>query len=111
MTNKNYFVKLLYFQYPEDKKERIGFSAAKAEAAYEEEIGKCLFDGLPDDTEDRFYPTNIRIVIPRSVAKNDNDCTELNKKVQYCCLRRHAIEGFLLYGEHYKLWLKKHGEI
>lgn len=42
MTNKNYFVKLLYFQYPEDKKERIGFSAAKAEAAYEEEIENNL---------------------------------------------------------------------
>lgn len=42
MTNKNYFVKLLYFQYSEDKKERIGFSTAKAEAAYEEEIENSL---------------------------------------------------------------------
>lgn len=64
-----------------------------------------------DDTEDRFYPTNIRVIFPRSIVKNDNDYTELNKKVQYCCLRRHAIEDFLLSGEHYKLWLEKHGEI
>lgn len=63
------------------------------------------------DTEDRFYPTDITIIIPKSVVKNDNDYTELNKKVQYCCLRRHAIEDFLLSGEHYKLWLEKHGEI
>lgn len=64
-----------------------------------------------DDTEDRFYPTNIKVVIPKFVVKNDNDYTELNKKVQYCCLRRHAIEDFLLSGEHYKLWLEKHGKI
>ena len=63
------------------------------------------------DTEDRFYPTDIAVIFPRSVVKNDNDYTELNKKVQYCCLRRHAIEDFLLSGEHYKLWLEKHGEI
>lgn len=63
------------------------------------------------DTEDRFYPTEIIVRIPRSIIKNDNDYTELNKKVQYCCLRRHAIEDFLLSGEHYKLWLEKHGEI
>lgn len=64
-----------------------------------------------DDTEDRFYPTNIRVIFPRSIAKNDNDDTELNKKVQYCCLRRHAIEDFLLSGDHYKLWLEKHGKL
>lgn len=63
------------------------------------------------DTKDRFYPTDITIIFPRSIVKNDNDYTELNKKVQYCCLRRHAIEDFLLSGEHYKLWLEKHGEI
>ena len=63
------------------------------------------------DTEDRFYPTDIAVIFPRSVVKNDNDYTELNKKVQYCCLRRHAIEDFLLSSEHYKLWLEKHGEI
>lgn len=63
------------------------------------------------DTEDRFYPTDIAVIFPRSVVKNDNDYTELNKKVQYCCLRRSAIEKFLLSGEHYKLWLEKHGEI
>lgn len=64
-----------------------------------------------DDTEDRFYPTNIRIIFPTSAVKNDNDYTELNRKVQHCCLRRHAIEDFLLSGDHYKLWLEKHGEI
>lgn len=63
------------------------------------------------DTEDRFYPTNIGVTFQRSVVKNDNDYTELNKKVQYCCLRRFAIENFLLSGEHYKLWIEKHGEI
>ena len=63
------------------------------------------------DTEDRFYPTDIAVIFPRSVIKNDNDYTELNKKVQYCCLRRSAIEKFLLSSEHYKLWLEKHGEI
>ena len=63
------------------------------------------------DTEDRFYPTDIAVIFPRSVVKNDNDYTELNKKVQYCCLRQHAIEKFLLSSEHYKLWLEKHGEI
>ena len=63
------------------------------------------------DTEDRFYPTDITIVIPRFTVKNDSDYTALNKKVQYCCLRRYAIENFLLSGEHYKLWLEKHGEI
>ena len=63
------------------------------------------------DTEDRFYPTDIAVIFPKSVVKNDNDYTELNKKVQYCCLRRSAIEKFLLSGEHYKLWLEKHGEI
>ena len=63
------------------------------------------------DTEDRFYPTDIAVIFPKSVVKNDNDYTELNKKVQYCCLRRSAIEDFILSGEHYKLWLEKHGEI
>ena len=63
------------------------------------------------DTEDRFYPTNIEVTFPGSAVKNDNDYTELNKKVQHCCLRRHAIEDFLLSGDHYKLWLEKHGEI
>ena len=63
------------------------------------------------DTEDRFYPTDIAVIFPRSVVKNDNDYTELNKKVQYCCLRRHAIEDFLLSDKHYKLWLEKHEEI
>ena len=63
------------------------------------------------DTEDRFYPTDIAVIFPRSVVKNDNDYTELNKKVQYCCLRRSAIEKFLLSSEHYKFWLEKHGEI
>ena len=42
MTNKNYFVKLIYFQYPEDKEEKIGFSAAKSEAAYEAELKSSL---------------------------------------------------------------------
>lgn len=63
------------------------------------------------DTEDRFYPTAIEVTFPRSAVKNDNDYTELNKKVQHCCLRRYAIENFLLSSEHYKLWLEKHGEI
>lgn len=63
------------------------------------------------DTENRGYPTDVKIIIPRSTVKNDNDYTELNKKVQYCCLRRHAIEDFLFSSEHYKLWLEKHGEI
>lgn len=63
------------------------------------------------DIDDRFYPTGIKVIFPRSVVKNENDYTELNKKVQYCCLRRQAIEKFLLSGEHYKLWLEKHGEI
>ena len=60
------------------------------------------------DTDDRFYPTGIKVIFPRFVVKNDNDYTALNKKVQHCCLRRHAIENFLLSGEHYKLWLEKH---
>lgn len=63
------------------------------------------------DTEDRFYPTNITVIFPKSVVKDDTDYIALNKKVQDCCLRRHAIEDFLLSGEHYKLWLEKHGEI
>ena len=63
------------------------------------------------DTEDRSYPTDIAVIFPRSVVKNDNDYTALNKKVRNCCLRRSAIEKFLLSGEHYKLWLKRHGEI
>ena len=63
------------------------------------------------DTEDRSYPTDVTVTIPRSIVKNDNDYTALNKKVRDCCLRRSAIEKFLLSGEHYKLWLKRHGEI
>lgn len=63
------------------------------------------------DTDDRFYPTGIKVIFPRFVVKNDNDYTALNKKVQYCCLRRHAIEDFLLSSDHYRLWLEKHGEI
>ena len=63
------------------------------------------------DTEDRFYPTDIAVIFPRSVVKNDNNYTALNKKVHDCCLRRSAIEKFLLSSEHYKLWLEKHGEI
>lgn len=62
------------------------------------------------DTEDRFYPTDITVIISKSVVKDDNDYTVLNKKVQDCCLRRSAIEKFLLSGEHYKLWLEKHRE-
>lgn len=62
------------------------------------------------DTEDRFYPTDIKVTFPGSAVKNDNDYTALNKKVQDCCSRRSAIEKFLLSGEHYKLWLEKHGE-
>ena len=63
------------------------------------------------DTEDRSYPTDVTVTIPRSIVKNDNDYTALNKKVHDCCLRRSAIEKFLLSSEHYKLWLEKHGEI
>ena len=55
------------------------------------------------DTEDRFYPTDVTVTIPRSIVKNDNDYTALNKKVRDCCLRRSAIEKFLLSSEHYKL--------
>lgn len=62
-------------------------------------------------TEDRFYPTDIAVIFPKSVVKNDNDYTTLNKKVRDCCLRRSAIEKFLLSSDHYKLWLEKHGEI
>lgn len=62
------------------------------------------------DTEDKFYPTEIIVRIPRSIIKNDNDYTALNKKVQYCCLRRHAIEDFLFSGDHYRLWVEKHGK-
>ena len=62
------------------------------------------------DTEDRFYPTDIKVTFPGSAVKNDNDYTALNKKVQDCCSRRSAIEKFLLSGEHYKLWLEKHGK-
>ena len=62
------------------------------------------------DTEDRFYPTDVTVIIPRSIVKNDNDYTALNKKVRDCCLRRSAIKKFLLSSEHYKLWLEKHGE-
>ena len=63
------------------------------------------------DTEDRFYPTDVTVTIPRFIVKNDNDYTALNKKVHDCCLRRSAIEKFLLSSEHYKLWLKRHGKI
>ena len=63
------------------------------------------------DTEDRSYPTDVTVTIPKSIVKNDNDYTTLNKKVRDCCLRRYAIEKFLLSGKHYKLWLEKHGEI
>lgn len=63
------------------------------------------------DTEDRFYPTDVTVTIPRSIVKNDNDYTALNKKVRDCCSRRSAIEKFLLSSEHYKLWLKRHREI
>ena len=63
------------------------------------------------DTEDRFYPTDVTVTIPRSIVKNDNDYTTLNKKVRDCCLRRSAIEKFLLSDKHYKLWLEKHEEI
>lgn len=62
------------------------------------------------DTEDRFYPTDITVIFPKSVVKNDTDYIALNKKVQDCCLRRSTIEKFLLSGEHYKLWLEKHRE-
>ena len=63
------------------------------------------------DTEDRSYPTDVTVTIPRSIVKNDNDYTTLNKKVRDCCLRRSAIEKFLLSDKHYKLWLEKHEEI
>ena len=63
------------------------------------------------DTEDRSYPTDVTVAIPRSIVKNDNDYTTLNKKVHDCCLRRYAIEKFLLSSKHYKLWLEKHEEI
>ena len=63
------------------------------------------------DTEDRSYPTDVTVTIPKSIVKNDNDYTALNKKVHDCCLKRYAIEKFLLSGKHYKLWLEKHGEI
>lgn len=63
------------------------------------------------DTENRGYPTDVKVIIPRSAVKNDNDYTELNKKVQYCCLRRYAIENFLLSGDHYRLWLEKQGKL
>ena len=76
---------------------------------YDEQYGDVEYYSY--DTEDRFYPTDIAVIFPRFVVKNDNDYTELNKKVQYCCLRRHAIEDFLLSDEHYKLWLAKHGKI
>lgn len=33
------------------------------------------------DTEDRFYPTDITVIFPKSVVKNDTDYIALNKKV------------------------------
>ncbi len=68
-------------------------------------------DYYVDDTEDRFYPLQIRLDFPRLFIKNDSNFESAKKKLQDCCLRRHAIEDFLLSNEHYKLWLEKHGEI
>lgn len=68
-------------------------------------------DYYVDDTEDRFYPSKVRLDFPRLFIKSDFDFESVNKKLHDCCLRRSAIEDFLLSSEHYKLWLEKHGEI
>lgn len=41
-----YFVKLIYFQYPENEEHKIGFSAAKAEAAYESVLEQELDENI-----------------------------------------------------------------
>lgn len=68
-------------------------------------------DYYVDDTEDRFYSSKVRLDFPRLFIRSDSDFESANKKLQDCCLRRSAIEKFLLSGEHYKLWSEKHGEI
>lgn len=68
-------------------------------------------DYYVDDTEDRFYSSKVRLDFPRLFIRSDSDFESANKKLQDCCLRRYAIEKFLLSSKHYKLWLEKHGEI
>lgn len=41
-----YFVKLIYFQYPENEEHKIGFSSAKAEAAYESVLEQELDENI-----------------------------------------------------------------
>ena len=41
-----YFVKLIYFQYPENEEHKIGFSAAKADAAYESVLEQELDENV-----------------------------------------------------------------
>ena len=41
-----YFVKLIYFQYPENEEHKIGFSAAKADAAYESVLEQELDENI-----------------------------------------------------------------
>lgn len=65
-------------------------------------------DYYVDDPEDRCYPSRVRLDFPRLFIESESDYDQANKKLQYCCLRRYAIEHFLLSGDHYKLWWKNH---
>lgn len=68
-------------------------------------------DYYVDDIEDRCYPINVRLDFPRMFIRSDSDFESANKKLQDCCMRRSAIEHFLLSKDHYKLWLEKHGKL
>lgn len=63
-----------------------------------------------DDVEDKCYPSKIRLDFPRLFIESESDSDQANKKLQDCCIRRYAIEYFLLSGDHYKLWWKNHIE-
>lgn len=67
-------------------------------------------DYYVDDTEDRYYPSRVRLDFPRLYIKSESDFNQSNKKLQDCCIRRYAIERFLLSGNHYKLWWTKHNK-
>lgn len=42
-------------------------------------------DYYVDDTEDRFYPSQIRLDFPRLFIKNDSNFESAKKKLQDCC--------------------------
>lgn len=60
-----------------------------------------------DGTEDRFYPTRVRVKFGSCEVTNVEDAKDYLKKITMCNHRRFVIEQFLLTNDNFKMWESK----